>query len=59
MIVIERRLVIMWGTGDLDERLRIEWRWREWRARYWGRWLGFNRVYWHCGPLIISWARRD
>lgn len=51
--------VLMLGTGVLTERIRIEWRWREAWCGYWGRWLGQHRVYWHAGPLIISWRRRD
>lgn len=51
--------MILWGKDGLTGRFCIEWRSHEWRYRYWGRWLGQHRVYWHFGPLIISWVRRD
>lgn len=51
--------MVLWGDGSVCERLRIEWRRRELWCGLWGRWLGQHRVYLHCGPLVISWRRRD
>lgn len=51
--------MILWGKDGLDGGLRIEWRRHIPWIGYWGRWLGQHRVYWHLGPLVISWPRKD
>lgn len=51
--------MVLWGKNGLEGSLRVEWRnpFRAWNL--WGRYLGQHRVYWHAGPLIISWRRHD
>jgi hypothetical protein len=51
--------MVLWGKGELRDPVRIEWRWQSCYRGYWGRWAGHHRVFWHAGPLVISWARRD
>lgn len=51
--------MVVWGGNGLSDGLRIEWRRGTYGCGYWGRWLGQRRVYWHIGPLVISWRRKD
>lgn len=55
----EGAIVILWGNGDLHGPFRIEWRSTEFWSGHYGRWLGHHRVFWHFGPLVVSWARGD